>query len=102
LVRLFILGIAGKGRDMIYDVAIVGAGVTGAMIARELGMYDLSVCVVEAEADVASGASRANSGIVHAGFDALPGTMKARMNKRGNEMMPKVTRELGVPFEECG
>ena len=87
---------------MIYDVAIVGAGVTGAMIARELGMYDLSVCVVEAEADVASGASRANSGIVHAGFDALPGTMKARMNKRGNEMMPKVTRELGVPFEECG
>jgi len=87
---------------MIYDVAIVGAGVTGAMIARELGMCDLSVCVVEAEADVASGASRANSGIVHAGFDAQPGTMKARMNKRGNEMMPEVTRELGVPFEECG
>lgn len=87
---------------MIYDVAIVGAGVTGAMIARELGLCDVSVCVVEAEADVASGASRANSGIVHAGFDAEPGSLKARMNKRGNELMPLVTRELGVPFEECG
>jgi glycerol-3-phosphate dehydrogenase len=87
---------------MIYDVAIVGAGVTGAMIARELGMYDLSVCVIEAEADVASGASRANSGIVHAGFDAEPGSLKARMNRRGNEMMTTVVRELGVPYENCG
>jgi glycerol-3-phosphate dehydrogenase len=87
---------------MIYDVAIVGAGVTGAMIARELGLFDLAVCVIEAEADVASGASRANSGIVHAGYDAAPGSMKARMNRRGNEMMPAAARELGAPYENCG
>ncbi len=87
---------------MIYDVAIIGAGVTGSLIARELGLCDLSVCVVEAEADVATGASRANSGIVHAGFDAAPGSMKARMNKRGNELMPTVVQELGVPYENCG
>ena len=87
---------------MIYDVAIVGAGVTGSMIARELGLCDLAVCVIEAEADVASGASRANSGIVHAGYDAEPGSMKARMNQRGNELMPKTAKELGVPYENCG
>ncbi len=87
---------------MIYDAAIVGAGVTGSMIARELGLLDLSVCVIEAESDLASGASRANSGIVHAGFDAQPGSLKARMNKRGNEMMTSVVKELGVPYENGG
>jgi glycerol-3-phosphate dehydrogenase len=89
-------------KGMIYDVAIIGAGVIGSMIARELGLRNLSACVIEAEADVASGASRANSGIVHAGFDAEPGSLKARMNKRGNEMMATVVRELGVSYDNCG
>ena len=59
-----------EGVHMVYDVAIIGAGVTGAMTARELSRYELSVCVIEKESDVAMGASKANSGIVHAGFDA--------------------------------
>jgi len=87
---------------MIYDVAIIGAGITGAMIARELSQLSASVCVIEAEADVAAGATRANSGIVHAGYDALPGSMKARMNVRGNALMPTAVKELGVPYENCG
>lgn len=87
---------------MIYDVAIIGAGITGTMIARELSECNTKVCVVEAAGDVASGATRANSGIVHAGYDALPGSMKARMNVRGNELMPTAVKELGVPYENCG
>ena len=66
-----------------YDVIIIGAGVTGSAIARELSKYQLSVCVLEKEEDVCSGTSKANSGIVHAGHDAVPGTMKAKMNVRG-------------------
>ena len=69
-----------KGADMIYDVAVIGAGVIGSMIARQLSMLRTGVCLIEAKADVAAGASRANSGIVHAGYDAAPGSMKAKMN----------------------
>ncbi len=87
---------------MIYDVAIIGAGITGAMIARELSQCNAKVCVIEAAADVAVGATRANSGIVHAGYDAEPGSMKARMNVRGNALMPYAVKELGVPYENCG
>jgi glycerol-3-phosphate dehydrogenase len=87
---------------MIYDVAIIGAGITGAMIARELSQLNTSVCVIEAAADIASGATRANSGIVHAGYDALPGSMKARMNVRGNALMGAAVKELGVPYDNCG
>lgn len=87
---------------MMFDVAIIGAGVTGSMIARELSMLDIKVCLIEAEADVAAGASRANSGIVHAGYDAEPGSMKAKMNVRGNAMMRNTTEELGVPYKNCG
>ncbi|MEL7603979.1 MAG: FAD-dependent oxidoreductase, partial [Bacillota bacterium] len=65
---------------MKYDVAIVGAGVVGCLAARALSMRELSVCVIEAGADVATGASKANSGIVHAGYDAEPGSLKARFN----------------------
>ena len=62
---------------MIYDVAIIGAGVVGSMLARELSRYTLSVCLLEKENDVAIGASRANSGIIHGGYDPEPGTLKA-------------------------
>ena len=85
---------------MVYDVAIIGAGVTGAMTARELSRYELSVCVIEKESDVAMGASKANSGIVHAGFDAKSGTLKARFNVEGSLMMEKITKELGVKYKK--
>lgn len=85
-----------------YDVAIVGGGVIGAFCARELMKYQVSAVVLEAADDVAAGASRANSGIVHAGFDALPGTLKAKFNLEGNAMMQSVCRELGVPFRRNG
>lgn len=87
---------------MIYDVAVIGAGVSGAMIARELSQRDVRLCVIDAGYDAATGATRANSGIVHAGYDALPGSMKARMNVRGCELMAAVVEELGVPYDNCG
>ena len=65
---------------MIYDVLIIGAGVTGGMLARELSKYELNVCILEKENDVAMGASRANSGIIHGGYDPVPGTLKAKLN----------------------
>lgn len=87
---------------MKYDVAIIGAGVVGCLTARELSMTELSVCVIEAGADVASGASKANSGIVHAGYDAAPGSLKARLNVKGAAMMPSLAADLGVPYENNG
>lgn len=63
---------------MLYDVAIIGAGVVGAMVARTLAKYDLSVCILERNNDVAMGASMANSGIVHAGFDAKVRKFKSK------------------------
>lgn len=87
---------------MRFDAAVIGAGVTGALIARELSMLELSVCVIEAEAEPAFGATRANSGIVHAGYDALEGTKKALFNVRGNALMPALAKELDVPYKNCG
>ena len=87
---------------MQYDIAVVGGGVVGAMILRTLTKSQLAVCMLEKENDVAMGQSKANSGIVHAGFDALPGTLKARFNVRGNEMMPAVAKELGVKYQNNG
>ena len=85
-----------------YDVAIIGAGVVGSAIARELSKYELSVCVLEREEDVCCGTSKANSAIVHAGFDATPGTWKAKLNVRGNEMMEQLSKELDFPFVRNG
>lgn len=87
---------------MVYDVIIIGAGVTGAFIARELSRYRLGVCLLEREEDIGSGASKANSGIVHAGYDPEPGTLKARMNLRGSRLMPQAAAELDVPFKKTG
>lgn len=81
-----------------YDVAIIGAGVVGSAIARELSKYKVRACVIEREEDVCSGTSKANSAIIHAGFDAAPGTMKAKLNVRGNEMMDALARDLDIPF----
>ncbi|MBQ8415832.1 MAG: NAD(P)/FAD-dependent oxidoreductase [Clostridia bacterium] len=85
-----------------YDVAIIGAGVVGAMIARKLSEYKLNVCILEKEADVAMGATKANSAIIHAGFDAAEGTLKAKLNVKGSEMMPQIARELGVKYQNNG
>ena len=85
-----------------YDVAIAGAGVVGAFIARELSRYELKVCILEKEHDVASGTSKANSSIVHAGYDCTPGSLKALLNVRGAQMMEQVAQELDVPYKKTG
>ena len=82
---------------MIYDVLIIGAGVIGGMAARELSRYNLSVCLLEKENDVATGASRANSGIVHGGYDPEPGTLKAKLNTVGVDMLYEAAEQLHVP-----
>ena len=87
---------------MKFDVCIIGAGVTGGMLARELSRYRLSVCLVEKENDVACGASRANSGIIHGGFDPEPGTLKARLNAQGIELLYEAARQLHVPHRRNG
>ena len=84
------------------DVIIIGAGVVGCAVARELTRWNLNVLVLEAGSDVAEGASKANSAIVHAGFDAKPGTNKAKFNVLGNRMFEDVCRELKVPFRRNG
>lgn len=85
-----------------YDVLIIGAGVTGAMCARKLSTKKLKVCIVDKENDVAMGASRANSGIVHAGFDAKEDSLKAKFNVQGSEMMEQVAKDLGVKYKRNG
>ena len=85
-----------------YDVAIIGAGVIGSAIARELSRYEADVCVIEREEDVCNGTSKANSAIIHAGFDATPGTLKARLNVRGNAMMDQLSKDLDIPFQRNG
>lgn len=85
-----------------YDVAVIGAGVTGAMIARGLSKYDAKICILDKENDVATGATRANSAIVHAGFDAKEGSLKAKLNVMGSKMMKQVTDELGVKYKNNG
>ena len=85
-----------------YDIIIIGAGVSGAAAARELSRYEADICVLEKEEDVCCGSSKANSAIVHAGYDAVPGSLKARLNVRGNELMGDLARELDFPFERRG
>ena len=85
-----------------YDVAIIGAGVIGSAVARELSKYNVNACVIEREEDVCCGTSKANSAIIHAGFDAKPGTLKAKLNVRGNEMMDQLSKDLDIPFKRNG
>ena len=87
---------------MIFDVMIIGAGVTGCALARVLSRYEGNMAVLERGYDIAEGASKANSGIVHAGFDAKPGTMKAKLNVEGAKMYPALCEELGVPYSQPG
>ena len=84
------------------DIIIVGGGVVGCALARELSFYQTSVTVLEQGSDVAEGSSKANSGIVHAGFDAHRGSQKAKYNVAGAKMYPDLCRELHVPFRRNG
>lgn len=85
-----------------YDVTIIGGGVIGCAIARELSRYNLKIQLLEKEDDVCSGTSKANSAIVHAGYDAIPGSNKAKYNVLGNKMMSEICKELEVPFIRKG
>ena len=84
------------------DILIIGSGITGCAVARELSRYNASVIVLEKESDVAEGATKANSGIVHAGYDAVPGTRKAFYNVRGSGMYAGLCETLGVPYRRNG
>lgn len=85
-----------------YDIAIIGCGVIGAATAFELSKYDLSIVILEKENDIAMGATRANSAIIHAGFDPEPGTLMARLNVRGCELAEKLCADLSVPYIKNG
>lgn len=85
-----------------YDVIIIGAGASGAAIARELSRYQGRFCVLEKEADICCGTSKANSGIVHAGFDAKEGSLRAKLNVEGNKMMENLSKELDFSYKKNG
>ena len=85
-----------------YEIIIIGAGVSGSAIARELSRYDVKCVVVDKEEDVCCGTSKANSAIIHAGYDAANGTMMAKMNVEGNAMMTKLAADLDIPFKRNG
>ena len=87
---------------MVYDIAIIGAGVVGTQIARTLSKYQLKNVLLEKTSDVAQGTTKANSGIVHAGFDCKPGTKMAELNVRGCRLMEDLCKTLYVPYERNG
>lgn len=85
-----------------YDVAIVGAGNVGAAIARELARFELKVALIEAARDVGAGTSKANTAILHTGYDAKPGTIEARLVARGYALLTAYAEEVGIPLERTG
>ena len=85
-----------------YDVIIIGAGVSGAASAREISRYKVRACVLEKEEDVCCGTSKANSAIVHAGYDAKNGSLMAKLNVEGSKMMAKLAKDLDFEFIQNG
>ncbi|MBF0359859.1 MAG: NAD(P)/FAD-dependent oxidoreductase [Oligoflexia bacterium] len=85
-----------------YDVIVIGGGIVGASIIRELSRYDLKICLIEKEAELSFGVSKSNSGIVHAGFHSPPNTLKGPLCARGNFLYDQLHLELGVPFKRVG
>lgn len=85
-----------------YDVIIIGGGVVGTAIARELSQYQLKIALIEKHSDVCEGTTKANSAIIHGGFDAKPGTLKARFNVRGNELVRRLAPQLQFHFRQIG
>lgn len=96
------IGGGGGGGGSAYDVVVVGAGCIGGAIARELSRYDLRVLLLESADDVSQGATKGNSGIVHAGYDDAPGSMHARYCWPGNQMFPQLDRELRFGYQLNG
>ncbi|MFW6270787.1 MAG: NAD(P)/FAD-dependent oxidoreductase, partial [Bacillota bacterium] len=84
------------------DILIIGGGVTGTAIARELSRYNLDIVLVEKDADIATGTSKANSGIIHAGYNASPDTVKGVMNIKSHSRFDKICDDLKVPFARIG
>src|SRR5437016_3533429 len=93
---------AGGGGVEVFDVAIIGAGVVGAAIARELTRHRLRIVVLEAGADVGAGTSKANTAILHTGFDAKPGTLEARLVARGAQLLGAFATRRGIAVEHTG
>lgn len=87
---------------MVYDICIIGAGITGSLIARELSRYKLKILVLEKENDVGNVTTNANSAIIHSGYDPVPGTLKAKLNVLGNAKYDQLTKELDVSFKRIG
>ena len=84
------------------DAAVIGAGVVGTLVARELVRYGLEVALLDRSNDVAGGSTKANSGIIHAGYDAEPGTAKARFNVLGNPLFDDLSDQLDFRFHRIG
>lgn len=95
-------GPTSAGADNAFDVAIVGAGIVGSAIARELAGYQLSVALVDARDDVGDGTSKANTAILHTGFDARPGTLESRLVRRGHALLGAYAKVTGIPVERTG
>src|SRR5512144_1689011 len=93
---------SGVERDDVFDVAVIGAGVVGAAIVRELARYRLRTVLIDAAADVGSGTSKANTAILHTGFDAKPGSLEARLVARGHDLLLSYADEVGIPVERTG
>src|SRR5581483_7983116 len=93
---------ATRQRRVDYDVAIGGAGDVGTAIARELSRFDLRIALIEAGPDVGAGTSKANTAILHTGFDAKPGTLEARLVARGHDLLTSYAAEVGIPVEPTG
>lgn len=87
---------------LVFDVVIIGGGVVGCAIARELSRYNLHIAVLEKTEDICNGQSKANTAIIHGGYDAKPGTLKAKFNVLGNKMFKDLAKELDVPFKQNG
>lgn len=85
-----------------YDVTIIGGGVCGAAIAMYLSKYEIKCCLLEKDNDIAIGTTRANSGIVHAGYDPEPDTLMARLNVRGSELIEVLAKQLNIPYRKVG
>jgi glycerol-3-phosphate dehydrogenase len=83
-------------------VIIIGGGIVGAMTARFLSKYKLSILLIEKEADICMGTTAGNSALIHAGYDPVPGSLKAQMNVQGNAMYTQLSQELGFAFERRG
>ena len=86
----------------VYDVAVIGGGVVGCAVLRELSRYDLRICLLEKESDLAEGISKGNSGVIHAGFNVPPGSLKARLNVEGLGLIYDLAAALGVPHRPTG